>query len=240
MQAALDAANARLAQLAQQHAPSMQASPPPTNARELIEWGKIKIKPEGAKLLTDEMSAREYFKVLLQHHCLADARRVLSHSLPKRRALWWGVLTAQAALGDAMPPSLGKILPVVTQFVLTPTEDLRRACGEVAKQIPPSTIAGCLATAAYFSAGSVSPPGLPPVAPRPFITGRLIGVVVYLASVSRDPALYKQYLREYLRWGTAIASGEMLWPEPPASVTPPSRLEAYWPTTPHTTHKVHA
>jgi hypothetical protein len=66
---------------------------------------------------------------------------------------------------------------------------------------------------------------LPPVAPRPFITGRLVGVSVYLASVAIDPACYKQYLREYLAWGRAIAAGQMLWEE---TVEPASRLAPYW------------
>lgn len=231
MQASLDAANARLAQLAEQHAPAEQEQTPPTVACELIEWGKIKLKPEGEQLLTTNLSVRDYFELLVEKDCLADARRVLAHSLPKRRALWWGVLAAYDAFRPTTPALLDNVLKAVTRFVTAPTEDQRRACGEVAKRTPPSSIAGCLATAAFFSAGSVAPQGLPPVAPKPFITGRLVGVAVYLASVTRDPAQYKQYLREYLRWGRAIATGELRLPEPAAALHAPhlSRLHGYWP-----------
>lgn len=238
MQAALDDANARLAQLAQQHAPAMQDQTPPGLARDLVAWGRIKLKPEGAKLLANTMTSREFFDTLLAHDCLADARRVLSHSLPKRRALWWGVLAAYDALRSTESRELEQALKSVAQFVIAPTEDARRACGELAKRMRPSSMAACLVNAAFFSAGSVSPPGLPPVAPRPFITGRLVGVTVYLASVTRDPALYKQYLREYLRWGVKIASGELRWPD----VTPVenSRLEGYWPERAISTKEVYA
>jgi hypothetical protein len=229
MQAALDAANARLAQLAEQHAPAKQSQISPQSARELVAWGKFKLKAPAAALLCDDLSAREYFDVLLANDCLADARRVLAHALPKRRALWWGVLAAYDACAQAPSADTAPIFKAVTQFVITPTEDLRRACGELAKRARPNSIARCLATAAYFSSGSVSPPGLPPVAPRPFVTGRLVGVGVYLASVTRSAALYKQYLREYLRWGQAIASGEMPLPVTQASAPTSSRPDAYWP-----------
>jgi hypothetical protein len=231
VQAALDAANARLAQLAEQHAPAVQDQTPPKLACELVEWGHIKLKPAGQQLLTPELSVREYFELLVENDCLADARRVLAHSLPKRRALWWGVLTAYDAFRPQTPAMLENVLKAVTQFVTAPTEEHRRACGEVAKRTPPSSIAGCLATAAFFTAGSVAPQGLPPVAPKPFITGRLVGVCVYLASVTRDPARYKQFLREYLRWGRDIATGELRLPEPAAALQAPhlSRLHGYWP-----------
>lgn len=229
MQAALDAANARLAQLAEQHAPAAVSQTPPHLARDLVDWGHIKLKPEGARLLANTMTSREYFETLLAHDCLADARRILAHAMPKRRALWWGMMTAHDAFRDAMPEELEPVLKLVTQFVVTPNEDLRRACGELARRTPANTVAGCLATAAFFSAGSVSPQGLPPVAPRPFITGRLMGVTVYLASVTRSAAHYKQYLREYLRWGVAIAAGELRWPEPATATTESTRLDHYWP-----------
>lgn len=234
MQAALDAANVRLAQLAQQHAPAAQPVTPPDLARDLVAWGKIKLKPEGAKLLANTMTSREFFETLLAHDCLADARRILSHAMPKRRALWWGVMAAHDALRATQSPEFVAVERLVTQFVHTPTEDLRRGCGELAKRTAVNSIAGCLVNAAFFSAGSVSPPGLPPVAPRPFVTGRLVGVVVYLSAVTRSAALYKQYLREYLRWGVAISAGQMLWTDVAATAAastdslPPNRLDAYW------------
>jgi hypothetical protein len=100
-------------------------------------------------------------------------------------------------------------------------------------QLPANTLAVTLATAAFFSGGSVSPPGMPPVAPRPFITGRLIGLTVYLCSVKRSAARYKQHLREYLSWGRDIAAGKLPIPSTigesqQARALSPSRMEAYW------------
>jgi hypothetical protein len=224
LQAALDVANARLAEQAQRRPPLADNAAAPKLARELVAWGKIKLKPTGAALLKEDLSTPAFFESLLEQGALADARRVLAHALPKRRALWWASLVVRHAHQHSMPESLASVLRVVTQYIVDPSEDHRRAAGEFMKRNAPNTIAGCLATAAFFSAGSVSPPGLPPVAPRPFVTGRLVGVCIYLASVKVDPACYKQYLREYLRWGRAIAAGEMLWETPVDT----SRLGPHW------------
>ncbi len=232
VQAALDDANARLAALANKHAPPTTGSQQsPRLAQELIAWGQFKLQPTAVQLLTPDVTSAAFYQNLVAHDCLADARRVLAHSLPKRRALWWGMLAAWDAYRHAPPENLREVLQVVTQFVITPTEDLRRALGEWSQRCPCNTIAGCLASAAFFSAGSVSPAGLPPVAPQAFITGRLVGVCVYLAAVTRSAALYKQYLREYLRWGSEIASGNMLWAAPASAEQASSsisRIDAFW------------
>lgn len=228
-QASLDAANRLLAELADKHAPAKARSVvPPKMAHELVDWGQFKLKPSGAALLSSDLSSQEFFARLVQNDCLADARRVLAHSLPKRRALWWGVLSAWDASRPAPSAELRSVLEAVTQFVMLPTEDSRRAVGELGQRCAANTIASCLANAAFFSSGSVSPQGLPPVAPKPFVTGRLVGVCVYLAAVTRSPALYKQYLREYLRWGVAISEGRLLWTQPGNESFSHSRLDQYW------------
>jgi hypothetical protein len=233
MQAALDAANVRLAELAKQHAPT-PAPTPPRLARELATWGKFELSTCAAGCLDGEITSPEFFERLMELDCLADARRVLAHALPKRRALWWGVLAAWDVHRQTPQAELPSVLAAVTAFIHEPTEDRRRACDEWRKRAPKNSIAGCLATAAFFSAGSVSLPGLPPVAPRPFVTGRLVGVAIYLAAVARSAPLYKQYQREYLRWGRDIASGRLLWPRVEPDVNelrlddPATRLAPYW------------
>lgn len=231
LQAALDAANAQLVALAERHAPVVQATVAPRLAHELVAWGKIKLKRQAAELLKPDQTSQAFFTTLMQHNLLADARRILAHAMPKRRALWWGVLCMQDTFRSQPPADIAQLLRLITQFVALPTDDARRACGEFGKRFAPNTMAACLATAAMFSGGSVSPPGLPPVAPRPFVTGRLVGVCVYLASVTRNAAQYKQYLRAYLDMGRSIANGELALPSEPVISDPPhhSRLAPHWP-----------
>lgn len=113
---------------------------------------------------------------------------------------------------DSKPPAeVDEVLSSVLRLVIKPTEANRRATQETARKAGPNTLVGCLASAAFFSGGSVSLPGLPAVAPRPFVTGRLVGVAVYLAAVKLDAANYKHKLRRFLALGLEVARGNNLW-----------------------------
>jgi hypothetical protein len=101
----------------------------------------------------------------------------------------------------------------VVVFVLEPTEENRRNAAARAGEVEPTTLAACLAMGAFCSFGSLAPPGLPCVAPRPFLTGRLVGVSVYLASILHDPTRYKERLRQYLSLGIEVSNGINLWTE---------------------------
>jgi hypothetical protein len=57
----------------------------------------------------------------------------------------------------------------------------------------------------------VSRPDLPVVAPRAYVTGRLVGVCVYLAATTREARRYKDHLRRYLAVGLDVASDPHLW-----------------------------
>lgn len=207
MQAALDAANARLASLA----PVKPDYNPArfTTARELVREYRIKLKPSALKMLADDLTPRQFYERTRDTGELAAARRILAHALPVRRALWWGMLAARDAFGESLPDDLAMTLAAVGCYVQQPTEDHRRATGEVARRLRASSLAACLAYGAFCSAGSIAPPGMPPVWPKPFITGRLVGVAVYLAAVRRDAKRYKDVLRRYLQWGEMIASGDI-------------------------------
>lgn len=230
VQAALEAAQASLAKMAAQPAPTnvAQLSRPPRLAKDLLVWGQIRLKPAGQALLEPEVTSVEFFETLLKNDCLADARRVLAHSLPKRRALWWATLTCWDLQRQSPCDDLENALQLAANFVISPIEEHRQATGNLARRLPANSLACCLSQAVYFSAGSISPPGHPHVAARPFVTGRLVGAAVYLAAVKRSAALYKQYLREYLRWGKAIAQGEMLWPSTEGPANNATRIDAYW------------
>jgi hypothetical protein len=184
-----------------------------TAAWEFCKDNEIELQPEGRALLRAAQSPWEYFELLLENRCYADARRVLAHALPKRRALWWGCLCAWDVYRPQPPAEVAGVLEAVVRYVLQPCEAHRRAAAARAQEVEPNSLAACLAMAAFCSAGSLAPPGVPCVAPRPFLTGRLVGVTVYLAAVLRDPTQYKAQLRRYLEIGREVASGANLWTE---------------------------
>ncbi len=205
----------QLAQWHQQLVPD--PAPPPQDpcrietARQLCDECHIRLKPKAAALLGTAETPQQFYDSLLRCDCLADARRVLAHAMPKRRALWWGCLIAMDVDAHKPTPELAMVLPAVMQFVTDPTEENRRGTEAVGKQVPLNSLAGSLAMAAFLSGGNISLPHLPLVHPRTFLTGRLVGVAVYLASVIRNAARYKDHLRHYLCIGEQVARGQLSW-----------------------------
>lgn len=180
------------------------------SAVDLCAYYQIKLK-EGRELLQPGLTPQQYYAELRSRDFLADARRVLTHVLPKRRALWWACLCATDAQRVKPAPLGDAVIAAVTRFVVEPTEEHRRATSPLGQSAGYNTLPGNLAMAAFFSGGSVLAAGLPFLAPRPQVTGRLTSVTIYLASVRRNPRRYKDTLRQYLDLGAAIARGERLW-----------------------------
>jgi hypothetical protein len=184
------------------------------DAEEFCHALRLKLRPEGRALLRPGLQTVDYFAMLRDAGCLADARRVLAHALPRPRALWWGCLCAWEAFRPEPPQEVTGILQALTHYLQEPTDERRRALRVLGMQAGMGTLAGHLALAAFCSAGSLSKPGLPVVPPPLFATGRLVGVAVYLAAVKRDPARYRARLRQFLEVGLEVARGESLWPQP--------------------------
>lgn len=170
-------------------------------------------------LLTPDLPARGFYDTLVSAGHLADARRLLAHAMPARRAIWWATLCLQHA-AEKTPlatPEEELAFDAGVRWVLGPSEATRRGAESAGWAAKPTTSAGILAMACFLSSGNISRPGLPPVFAVPHLAGRLAGVVVYLASVRYDPAHYLHHLRQYLVIGQEVAAGRNL---PPGGAEP--------------------
>ncbi|MGE3804584.1 MAG: hypothetical protein AB7K24_07915 [Gemmataceae bacterium] len=200
------------------------------NAESFCAEMRLKLRPEGRALLRPGLDTVAYFAELLRADNLADARRVLAHALPRRRALWWGCLCAWEAYRPEPPHEVATVLHAVSEYVITAADEQRRRLRVLGMAAGLNTLGGHLALAGFCSAGSLSKPGLPVVTAPVFATGRLVSVAVYLASVKRDPARYRDRLRQFLSVGLEVARGESLWPAveeervASESSTPPARV----------------
>lgn len=181
-------------------------------AWELCHVGGIDLTPQGQSLLRAELTARSYFDLLMQHGCYKDARCLLAQALPKRRALWWACVCARDLYDPPTPPA-AEVLEVVSHYAMTDDESSRRRAETLGQQFGPDDLLTCLAMAAFFAGDNVSRADLPPVEPQPFVTGRLVEVVVYLVSVRKDLPCYKDHLRRYLEQGIRMAAGPDPWIE---------------------------
>lgn len=180
------------------------------NAVAFCRHNDLMLETEGEQLLRPGLTTREYFQTLMAQGCVLDARRVLSHVLPKRHALWWGLLCVWEACPQPAE-NVREVLAGVAQFIFEPTEARRRTVEDLAELVRPTSSAYCLAMGAFLSGGSMSRPELPAVLPKPFLTGRLAGVAVYLAAVAREPLKYRQRLEQYIHLGLELARHAEPW-----------------------------
>lgn len=180
------------------------------SARAFCGYYEVRLCGEARALLEDGLSPRDYFERLRTDGHLAEARRVLTHMLPRRRALWWSCL---CVLDGCRPESglLADALQAVVRYCVEPSEGHRRAAEAVGRAARRDGLARSLALAAFLDAGSISRPHLRFVPPRPFAAGRLVSVAVYLASVRLDPSHYKEHLGRYLDIGLELVQGPDPW-----------------------------
>ncbi len=188
------------------------------------------------RLLRDGLPADAFLGLLRERGLLPDALRFLALALPRRVAVWWGCQCAWHLKGAEEPaPSLAALRAAV-RWVLDPSEDNRRAAEGPGQEAGLEDPAGCLAMSAFWSGGSMTPPHLPAVKPPPFLTGRLVGGAVLLASVRHQPLRCLHHYRTCLALGIEAAEGKNLWfapaPEPAApapAVAPPGAAPADYP-----------
>jgi hypothetical protein len=198
------------------------------HAVEFCRHNDLMLTPEGEALLRPGLTAKEYFRLLMANNEVLDANRVLAHAMPKRHALWWGLLCVWDSLQPKAPENVAEVLSSVARFVAEPGEQQRRTVEELAGLVRADSSSYCLAMGAFLSGGSMSLPHLPTVLPKPFLTGRLVGVAVYLASVAHWPHKYKERLRNYLTLGLEVVRTPNPWSQPvavPVPVQPGSPIE---------------
>lgn len=169
------------------------------------------LSDQARELLRAGLSAPEFLWLLREHELLPDALRFLALLLPKRVAVWWGCQCVWHFGGHEMTPASSAALQTAVRWVQDPSEANRRATEGPGQSAGLEDPAGCLAMAAFWSGGSMTPPHLPPVAPPPFITGRLVGGALLLASVLHEPLECRAHYRTCLELGLEAAEGRNLW-----------------------------
>src|SRR5262245_56949863 len=179
----------------------------------------IDFRGSGRALLRDDLTPRQFFDLLVEKEEFEDAIRFLAHALPKRAAVWWGCLCLwQESRPEPVAPVRAAIEAAV-RWVLEPSDDNRRTADAPARAAGIDTAAGCLAKAVFWSGGSLLPPHLPPVLPKPFLTAKAVAGAVLLAAAHSGTADVRRLRRrEFLTIGREVAGGKNRWTVPAGTV----------------------
>ena len=167
----------------------------------------VKLSDAAMKLLTPALTPRQFFDALAAVPALADdAIRFLAVALPKREAVWWGVLCVKEALPTPVDVD-ARAIACAEGWAKEPSEGHRRSAETAANAAGYGTAAGSLAAAVFWSGGSIAPANLPPVAPREELTGVAVAGAVLLASAgARDgPEAAKA---RFVALGAEVAAGK--------------------------------
>ena len=167
---------------------------------------------EARPLLKDGATPEAFFAELAARELHAEAARFLAHALPKREALWWACQCVRLAC-PAPPPEQKAALEAAEKYVEVPTDSNRRAAMTAAEAADFGTPAGCAAVAAFFSAGSLAPPDLPPVPPPEHLAARSVANAVVLSAVYAEPEKAPEKYKQFLDLGRAVAAGKNRWKE---------------------------
>lgn len=172
----------------------------------------VKLGDPAQQLLTAGLLPEHYLDKLLSYQQFADGIKFLAHALPPREAVWWGCLCLRLVSDPAkMPPEQAAALHAAVQWVLHPEEKQRREAEAAGEKADLASAAGCLATGAFFNAGSLNPPKLPVAPAKPYMTAKTVSGAVLLSTILSGPKKIKQCQRQFLVLGLGVAMGKNRW-----------------------------
>ncbi len=176
-----------------------------------IVCGLYELDDELKPLLEPQHTVRQFYSVLTKGPKPLEAIRLLAHALPKRQAVWWACQCIRSTLGDKISPRDRAALGAAESWVERNSEDDRRSAQAAADATGYESGAGWAAGGAFWSGGSIAPPGLPEVPPKEALTAQAVVVAISLLANS-DPKQTPRRFAEYLALGARVADGEERWP----------------------------
>jgi|LakMenEpi03Aug12_release.lakeMendotaPanAssembly.Ray.scaffolds.fasta_scaffold546096_2 hypothetical protein len=163
---------------------------------------------DDAKLvLKAELSVIEYFTLLMGKELYIDVVKLLAQGLPIREGIWWSYCCAIEAEQDKANEDVLNTLQVVKHWIYQPNETYRRAAEVAAKKLEFKTPSSWVATAVFWSGGSVAPSDSPDVyIPEEHIGKAIAGAIMLACALDQNDNIQANYKR-YLSRGFDIADG---------------------------------
>lgn len=166
-----------------------------TQARQVAELMELR----GGALPAPEVSLRAHYETLRA----ADSSRAveyIGHALPRREAIYWAAGLIEAPEDE---PAAHAALDRARRWLEDPADAQRRAAYAAAQSADREAPERTLATAIFYSGGSIAPEGVAPVQPAPGLANRLAVVAVIQAAYRSGD--HKALLAQALDRAEAIA-----------------------------------
>ena len=184
-------------------------APPPRDAQSIAKV--IELSDEASALVQPELSAAAFFNLLVQKELLKDAVAFLAHWLPIREAVWWGCECVWHACRPEPVQVVDAALGSAVAWVIEPNEEHRLAADKAGHAATLRTPAGCVALAAAWTGGSLSPYAKAPVAPPPQLAANTVVAAVELVALKGPAGKSAERYLQLLRIGTEVAHGSNRW-----------------------------
>ena len=162
---------------------------------------------DGAKkLLTPDLSAEEFVKLLTQKKEYVDAIRVLAYALPKQTAIKWASACAQHFAQSHGSDKSAAALEAVHKWLAEPSDENRREAKRAADEAEFTTPAGSTALAVFLSGGSAAPADKPAMEPHQTMMPSTIFGGVMLAVLSKEPEKAEEKYNAFIAEGLKLAT----------------------------------
>jgi len=173
---------------------------------------ELQLADEHLALAGTVKTGPELVAALAKVGAFAKAVRVQAHLLPKRQAVWWGIVCVKS-VGGELAPADADAKAAAYAWVEKPGEKVRRACEVAANKTKFDGPGSWLAMAAFWSGGSIAPEEMGEIAPDEKLTGQAVSSSLMIAAVAGDATKAKDRYRAFLAAAPQIASGKIPLPE---------------------------
>lgn len=169
----------------------------------------VTLAQEATALLRDNQTAGEFLAALIAAKRHLDALRFAAHALSTEDAIWWACLCLWEFYRPNPSADVTHVLETTVTWLQEPSDEHRREVDAAGKAAGVHTPSGSLATAVFFSGGSVSLPDLPEVAPKPDMAAKNAANAVLLACRSGAPVDNIHMQNHCLFLALEVARGEL-------------------------------
>ena len=174
-------------------------------AKDLVKH--FELEDDGKSIFKEELKTIEFLELLISNKFYMDAINLLSHSLPKREAVWWACICAKKHKKSVNDELYNKALAAAEKWVYDPSEKNRRVAEFYAEKSQYESAASWVAAAAFWSGDSIMPEGEPVVAPAQYLYSHAIrGCIITCVGMDDGTEPDDRY-KTYLTHGINIAKG---------------------------------